>query len=71
TKDVGEGMGLGLTIVHRVVASLGGTVGVTSTVGVGTEFTLRIPRATRRLSTPLPPPPPPPERASSKLVADG
>jgi signal transduction histidine kinase len=69
TKDVGEGMGLGLTIVHRVVASLGGTVGVTSTVGVGTEFTLRIPRATRRLSTP--PPPPPPERASRKLVADG
>jgi len=45
TKDVGEGMGLGLSIVHRVVSSLGGSVGVTSEVGEGTEFTLRIPRS--------------------------
>ena len=48
TKDVGEGMGLGLSIVHRVVASLGGTVAVTSEVGQGTEFTLRIPRGGAR-----------------------
>jgi signal transduction histidine kinase len=54
TKDVGEGMGLGLSIVHRVVASLGGTVGVTSEVGKGTEFTLRIPRSGPARSTPLP-----------------
>jgi signal transduction histidine kinase len=44
TKDVGAGMGLGLTIVHRVVTSLGGTVTVTSNLGAGSEFTLRIPR---------------------------
>lgn len=44
TKEVGVGMGLGLTIVHRVVSSLGGTVGVASEVGQGTEFTLRIPQ---------------------------
>jgi len=47
TKDVGVGMGLGLTIVHRVVSSLGGTVGVTSELGQGTEFTLRIPQSAR------------------------
>jgi two-component system NtrC family sensor kinase len=44
TKDVGAGMGLGLTIVHRVVMSLGGTINVTSNVGVGSTFVLRLPR---------------------------
>ncbi|MFT3925804.1 MAG: ATP-binding protein [Myxococcales bacterium] len=43
TKDVGKGMGLGLTIVRRVVTALGGTVTLTSQVGKGTEFMLRIP----------------------------
>ncbi|HEX4341412.1 MAG TPA: ATP-binding protein [Polyangiaceae bacterium] len=52
TKDVGAGMGLGLSIVHRVVSSLGGTVGVTSELGEGTEFTLRIPQTGRRRPTP-------------------
>jgi signal transduction histidine kinase len=51
TKDVGKGMGLGLTIVRRVVTSLGGSVDVASQVGVGTEFTLRIPRRTGELGT--------------------
>jgi signal transduction histidine kinase len=44
TKEVGAGMGLGLTIVHRVVTSLGGTVSVTSQEGRGSEFTLRLPQ---------------------------
>jgi signal transduction histidine kinase len=44
TKEVGKGMGLGLTIVRRVVTSLGGTVDVSSPASGGTEFTLRIPR---------------------------
>jgi signal transduction histidine kinase len=43
TKEVGVGMGLGLTIVHRVVRSLGGNVSLSSQVGVGTEFTIRLP----------------------------
>jgi signal transduction histidine kinase len=46
TKEVGKGMGLGLTIVRRVVLSLGGTVDVASSAS-GTEFTLRIPHAAR------------------------
>jgi signal transduction histidine kinase len=51
TKEVGKGMGLGLTIVRRVVASLGGTVHLTSQVGAGSEFTLKLPR-TRPASLP-------------------
>jgi two-component system NtrC family sensor kinase len=49
TKDVGAGMGLGLTIVHRVVTSLGGIVSVTSQEGCGSEFTLRVPQRAPRL----------------------
>ncbi|HYQ16579.1 MAG TPA: hybrid sensor histidine kinase/response regulator, partial [Polyangiaceae bacterium] len=44
TKDTGAGMGLGLTIVQRVVRALGGSVNVQSELGVGTVFTLRVPR---------------------------
>ncbi len=35
--------GLGLTIVHRVVTELGGTIAVDSTVGSGTVFTIDLP----------------------------
>jgi two-component system, NtrC family, sensor kinase len=44
TKDTGAGMGLGLTIAQRVARALGGSISVQSEVGVGTVFTLRVPR---------------------------
>jgi signal transduction histidine kinase len=47
TKDVGHGMGMGLTIARRVVASLGGAIQVSSRVGAGTEVVVRIPRSVR------------------------
>ena len=47
TKEVGRGMGLGLTIVRRVVTALGGTIDVSSRVGAGTEVSVRVPRAMR------------------------
>jgi signal transduction histidine kinase len=43
TKQVGKGMGMGLTIARRVVTALGGTIDVSSRVGAGTEFTVRVP----------------------------
>ena len=45
TKDVGHGTGLGLAVVHGIVVAHGGTVHVTSEVGRGSSFEVRIPSA--------------------------
>jgi signal transduction histidine kinase len=45
TKDVGRGMGMGLTITRRVVVAMGGSLTVKSQLGAGTEFVVRVPRA--------------------------
>lgn len=45
TKSVGEGTGLGLSLVHGIVADLGGAIDVTSAVGKGTRFEIWLPIA--------------------------
>jgi signal transduction histidine kinase len=43
TREVGEGSGLGLSVVHGIVAGHGGTILVHSQPGEGTEITLSLP----------------------------
>lgn len=45
------GLGLGLYIAREVVTAHAGTIGVTSTEGEGTTFTVRIPRRPRTANT--------------------
>ena len=45
-----RGLGLGLAISKKVVEQLGGTISVTSEVGLGSTFTLRFPLTTARPS---------------------
>ncbi len=43
TKEMGEGMGLGLPIIHGIVKDYNGTIGVKSTEGQGSSFEILFP----------------------------
>jgi PAS domain S-box-containing protein len=44
TKEIGRGTGQGLTITHSILVDKhGGDISIRSTIGAGTEFTLRLP----------------------------
>ena len=45
TKGVGQGTGLGLSLVHGIVSDLGGAIDVTSKIGEGTRFEIWLPVA--------------------------
>ena len=44
TKDVDEGTGLGLAVVHGIVTTHGGSIETESRPGVGTRFDIRLPK---------------------------
>ena len=48
TKDVGEGMGLGLAVSHRIIANHGGSLTVKSSLGEWTEFRFNLPLSSEK-----------------------
>jgi CheY-like chemotaxis protein len=52
TKSIGEGTGLGLSLVHGIVADLGGALGVATEAGRGTSFEIWLPVA-GKIPTPV------------------
>jgi signal transduction histidine kinase len=54
TKPVGEGTGLGLSVLHGIVGAHGGSVQVRSTPGSGSTFEVRLP-ATHQVFVPAEP----------------
>jgi PAS domain S-box-containing protein len=50
TKEVGEGTGMGLSVVYGVVKSLNGEITVESTPGIGTTFQVLLPKIAEEVS---------------------
>ena len=71
TKGTQGGTGLGLAVVHGVVADLQGAIDVHSTPGEGTTFTLYLPLSTLPVAEPeAPSPEPPMGQGQTVLVVD-
>jgi CheY-like chemotaxis protein len=64
TKGVGQGTGLGLSMVHGLMEQLGGAMRLSSTPGQGTRVELWLPRTVEL-------PAPPQERKSASSSGDG
>jgi signal transduction histidine kinase/CheY-like chemotaxis protein len=72
TKGVGQGTGLGLSMVHGLASQLGGALTIKSTVGSGTTVELWLPVSHTAASTieTVPQPKPQPRPAGTALLVD-
>ena len=72
TKPAGQGTGLGLSVVHGIVASFGGTITVSSRPGAGSRFDIYFPQleGSARLAVPESAAPPAPGRGEHVLYID-
>jgi signal transduction histidine kinase/CheY-like chemotaxis protein len=69
TKPIGMGTGLGLSVCHGIIQELGGSIGVTSVLGEGSLFEVRLPMA-ERANVPVEPRRPRPAGPARVLVID-
>ena len=70
TKPVGEGTGLGLSLVHGIVLDHGAALQVDSTPGRGTSFSVYLPLSEREPAQELPPASAPSGNGETVLVVD-
>ncbi|MGD9506015.1 MAG: PAS domain S-box protein [Syntrophobacteraceae bacterium] len=70
TKGVGEGTGLGLSVVHGIVKDYGGGISVYSEPGVGTIFKVYLPRFKQEPSKKVEAPPSIPRGSERVLFVD-
>jgi PAS domain S-box-containing protein len=70
TKGPGEGTGLGLSVVHGIIASHGGVITVASTQGQGTTFVVCLPQSEQRAAPMARPEEPVPRGHECLLLVD-
>src|SRR6266851_649693 len=68
TKPTGEGTGLGMPVVQRLLREFGGTIEVESHLGAGTEIRLYLPRATGPVQVEQSRPPREPPRGHETIL---